>query len=229
LTSQQSSIAAEPGFTWPLDTFLFDLGGVLINDLDVNYETSIRIFEMLGKRNISREEYVANLMPIQKLYRVVGLNEEESKQSHKLFRQFLSESIDSVVMHPDVLPILQVLRKKKLRVGIVTQYPHAIALEILEKECIVTYFDAIIGFEDSDEQKPSGKPVLIALSKLGSRANNSVFVGDMIQDIMAGHNAGVRTVCVYRGKEAYHQKDILARAKPDLIIEDLMELTKLIL
>src|SRR5437870_8790294 len=33
-----------------LDTFLFDLGGVLVNDLDLNYDTSIRIFKMLGKR-----------------------------------------------------------------------------------------------------------------------------------------------------------------------------------
>jgi len=34
-----------------LDTFLFDLGGVLVNDLDLNYDTSIRIFKMLGKRS----------------------------------------------------------------------------------------------------------------------------------------------------------------------------------
>src|SRR5438132_6914274 len=52
-----------------LDTFLFDLGGVLVNDLDLTYDTSIRIFKMLGKRAFTKEEYLANLMPIQNLYK----------------------------------------------------------------------------------------------------------------------------------------------------------------
>ncbi len=73
-----------------LDTFLFDLGGVLVNDLDLNYDTSIRIFKMLGKRAFTKEEYLANLMPIQNLYKFVGLNQEESRESERLFKQFMT-------------------------------------------------------------------------------------------------------------------------------------------
>ncbi len=208
------------------DTFLFDLGGVLVNDLRLNYDVSIRIFKMLGKRRLSMEEYVANLLPIEKLYRFVGLSPEESRQSHKLFRQFMSEKIESVPLQPDAKPILEALKREGRRLGVVTQYPRVIADRILAMRGMADYFGAVVGFEDSDEQKPSAKPVLGALERLGSKPETSVFVGDMKEDILAGQRAGVRTVGIYRGREAYHSYDILLNAHPDLIIKDLNEVTK---
>jgi beta-phosphoglucomutase-like phosphatase (HAD superfamily) len=87
------------------DTFLFDLGGVLVDDLDLNYATSIKIFEMLEKRHVTREEYVANLMPIQKLYKMVGLNEEESargasRSSDDFCQKILIRSQFSLMQRP---------------------------------------------------------------------------------------------------------------------------------
>ena len=102
-----------------LDTFLFDLGGVLVNDLDLNYDTSIRIFKMLGKRGFTKEEYLANLMPIQNLYKFVGLNEEESRESERLFKQFMIRGLDSIVIQPDAKPTLETLKERgfEARVG----------------------------------------------------------------------------------------------------------------
>jgi pyrophosphatase PpaX len=121
------------------------------------------------------------------------------------------------------------LKEKRFKIGLVTQYSRATASQILAKVRIATFFDTIVGFEDSDEQKPSPKPVLIALNRLDSRSENAVFVGDMKQDIIAGHNAGVRTVGVFRGKDAYHTREVLREANPGSIVENLNELTKLIL
>lgn len=215
-------------FDAKLDTFLFDLGGVLVNDLDLNYDTSIRIFRMLGKDDITREEYLANLMPIQKLYKFAGCSEEESRHGATLFWKFMTQNLDSISIQPDAEPALQALNEKGVKCGLVTQYSHSIAERILSEIGISSCFDTIVGFEDSDEQKPSPKPILIALNRLDSTRTTSVFVGDMKQDIMAGHNAGVRTVGVYRGTGAYHTRDMLLEANPGLIIEDLGELTKLI-
>ena len=211
-----------------LDTFLFDLGGVLVNDLDLNYDASIRIFKMLGKRAFTKEEYLANLMPIQNLYKFVGLNQEESRESERLFKQFMIRGLDSIVIQPDAKPTLETLKERGLKLGLVTQYPHAVADRLLSQIGIRTFFDTVVGFEDSNEQKPSPKPVLIALDRLRSVRQTSLIVGDMKQDIMAGHSAGVQTVGIYRGKSAYHTREMLQEANPDLIIDDLAELTRLL-
>ena len=215
-------------FAMKWDTFLFDLGGVLVDDFALNYNTSNRIFRMLGKRDITKEEFVANLLPIQNLYRLVGLNRQESREGERLFQQFMTQGLDSIVIQPDAKPILETLKQRGLKLGLVTQYPHGVGNRLLSKTGISTYFDTVVGFEDSDEQKPSPKPILIALDRLRSKPEASVFVGDMKQDIMAGHSAGVWTVGIDRGEYAYHTRDTLQEAKPGMIIEDLLELTKLL-
>src|SRR5437879_9935180 len=158
-----------------LDTFLFDLGGVLVNDLDLNYDTSIRIFKMLGKRGFTKEEYLANLMPIQNLYKFVGLNEEESRESERLFKQFMTRGLDSIVIQPDAKPTLETLKERGLKLGLVTQYPHAVADRLLSQIGIRTFFGTVVGFEDSDEQKSSTNPVLFALQPTRSFHRPSLF------------------------------------------------------
>ena len=183
---------------------------------------------MLGKRGFTKEEYLADLMPIQNLYKFVGLNQEESRESERLFKQFMTRGLDSIVIQPDAKPTLETLKERGLKLGLVTQYPHAVADGLLSQIGIRTFFDTVVGFEDSDEQKPSPKPVLIALDRLRSLRQTSLFLGDMKQDIVAGHSAGVQTVGIYRGKSAYHTREMLQEANPGVIIDDLYELTKLL-
>ena len=107
--------------------------------------------------------------------------------------------------------------------------PNKFLLERLRRFQILTYFDAVTGQDDCDEQKPSPKPVLAILSKLNASPKNTGYVWDMEEDIVAGKRAGVYTF-VARAldrSEAYHPICRLKLQDPDYIITDLNDLIRL--
>ncbi|MBI2086378.1 HAD hydrolase-like protein [Candidatus Daviesbacteria bacterium] len=67
--------------------------------------------------------------------------------------------------------------------------------------------------------------MLTALGKLGVEPINAYMVGDTGDDILAGKNAGVKTVGVTYG---FLGKDI-AQYNPDFIIDDIEELFKILI
>ena len=90
-------------------------------------------------------------------------------------------------------------------------------------EKIESYFGAITGQEDCDEQKPSPKPVLVTLEKLRVKPPEAIYVGDMEEDIIAGKRARTCTVAISR-KGSYHPLWRLKRQNPDCIISNLGDL-----
>ena len=119
------------------------------------------------------------------------------------------------------------LKRKKLLLGIASNIPTLFLREHLRNFEIDNYFSAITGQEDCDEQKPSPKPVLVTLKKLGVKPAEALFVGDMEEDIIAGKRAKTYTVAI-SGKASYHPLWRLKRQNPDYIISNLNELPFLV-
>ena len=115
---------------------------------------------------------------------------------------------------------MQELKKKRAVLGVASNIPTLFLREHLRKFNIDGYFDTITGQEDCNEQKPSPKPIVITIEKLGTRPQEAIYVGDMEEDIIAGKRANVVTAAIVRS-ESYHPHWRLERQKPDFLISNL--------
>lgn len=92
---------------------------------------------------------------------------------------------------PDTLRVLQELKRRGARLGIIsTKYRFRI-VEFLEGQLPEDFFDIIVGIEDVQAPKPSPEGVLLALQRLGSAAHETLYIGDSLIDAQTAQRAGV--------------------------------------
>ena len=63
------------------------------------------------------------------------------------------------------------------------------------------------------------------INRLSADKNNTIIVGDMDVDVLAGKNAGVLTCAVTYG---IGKREDIVKAGPDFIIEDILQLKDII-
>jgi 2-haloalkanoic acid dehalogenase type II len=96
--------------------------------------------------------------------------------------------------YPKVKATLLALRKKGLRLAIITDAPKANALKRLEALKIKECFDAIVCHDDTGHKKPSEMPFRRALELLKLKASEVMHVGDWPERDVAGARAvGMKT------------------------------------
>ncbi len=103
---------------------------------------------------------------------------------------------------PEVVPTLIRLREKGMKLAIVSDAPALKAWMRLAETGLIDFFDTVVTFDDTGERKPSKKPFLMALRKLGVRAEEALFVGDWPERDMGGaHSVGMKTAFAVYGSE----------------------------
>lgn len=104
--------------------------------------------------------------------------------------------------YPEVIPTLIKLKEMGLKLGIVSDAPAIKGWMRLTETGIVDFFDAVVTFDDTGERKPSKKPFLLALGKLGAKPQETLFVGDWPERDMGGaHAVGMKTAFAVYGSE----------------------------
>jgi phosphoglycolate phosphatase-like HAD superfamily hydrolase len=88
-------------------------------------------------------------------------------------------------------------------------------------EPIADYFLHVITNDHVTNVKPDPEGIHLIMDKVGASASETFMIGDTHADILAGKNAGVRTIGVTWGMM---KKDELLKFEPDFIFEDPQEL-----
>ena len=97
----------------------------------------------------------------------------------------------------DAVATIKTLKKKGLKVGVVTDAPRLKAWQRLDLMGMADLFDVVVAFEDTGKKKPDEAPFRAALKKLGVRPEEAVMVGDWYErDIEGARNLGMKTVLV---------------------------------
>jgi putative hydrolase of the HAD superfamily len=123
--------------------------------------------------------------------------------------------------YPNVVSTLDALHKK-YKIAILSDAPRIQAWLRLACMGIQSKFDAVVTFDDTKVRKPSDKPFLFVLKKLGLKADECLMVGDSLKRDMAASRLGFKTVFARYGGNAEP-----ARIKPDYVIDDISELLKI--
>ncbi|MFA5889671.1 MAG: HAD family hydrolase [Actinomycetota bacterium] len=135
--------------------------------------------------------------------------------------------VKSVRIEPETVEVIQQLRKKGLRIGLVSnvsQLPELLYRD-LENFGLRPLFDGIGFSSELGVRKPRPKIFHYVLDAIGVQPDEAVFVGDrLVDDIAGAHAVGMRAVLTRQYRSEEPDDDI----QPDAVIERISELPALI-
>ena len=211
---------------------LFDLDQTLIDFLGMKKKASkkaatamIRAGLGLDKRKAGRQLF--------DFYLKHGIDSDTAftkfiKKVHgKLDYKILAAGINAYLSakligpYPNVRPTLKKLKKRRIRIGIVTDAPVLKAWKRLNAMGLDDMFDIVVAFEDTKKKKPHKLPFKLALKKLRLRPEEVLFVGDNPEkDINGAKRADMKTVFArYGGRK---------KCRADYTINDIKEILDII-
>jgi HAD superfamily hydrolase (TIGR01549 family) len=131
--------------------------------------------------------------------------------------------IKYVKAYPGVKKTLDFLKRKGLKLAIISDAPKIKAYQRLDALGIADMFDVVVGLEDTNAKKPSVKPFRKALALLQMKAAEVMHVGDWPEkDVKGARKLGMKTCYAKYGRAS--QADIQA----DYEITRIEELIKII-
>jgi phosphoglycolate phosphatase len=142
------------------------------------------------------------------------------QQAKEIFkRHYHATNGDFSVLYPKVLEGLEAYKSMGLKIGLVTNKPMEFTLPLIEKKGINDFFKVVVGGDTCEQKKPHPAPLFYALEKLGSKPENSVFIGDSFNDALAAKAAGLLCLMVPYG---YNEGQALEKPENGDLVDNLM-------
>lgn len=124
-------------------------------------------------------------------------------------------------LYPGVHELLEALSTAAVELAVVTNKPERYVGPLLEQVGLGSYFRWIIGGDTLPQQKPDPAALLQVMRLAGVTAQQSLFIGDSRNDVLAARAAGVPCVAVSYG---YNHGRPVAEENPDLVVPSLARL-----
>ncbi|MCK5533738.1 HAD family hydrolase [bacterium] len=153
------------------------------------------------------------------------VKDEDVEKALDIYRQHHKFSLTAYARTmPRTKEMLNMLKRNNCKLAVATNRPEKFSLILLNHLEIEKYFDLIICAGAVEELKPEPVLLLRILKELKINPDEAFYVGDMVVDVYAGKNAGVRTVAVMSGSSSESE---LKKAKPFKLISSVAELIEL--
>lgn len=186
---------------------LFDLDGTLVDSLPELYEGVRRAMIDLGHQSPSKEP-VRDMIGrgvqvlVQRILDSQSLpTDAESREAllQLLIKHWGDTAGEYTEFFPGTIEGIKALRAAGIKVGLVTNKWHDLAVEFLEHQGILSLFDVIVAGDDCPRNKPAPDMLEKAMRDLGVTKEESIMVGDSRNDALAARAAGVREALVETG------------------------------
>ena len=210
----------------PLDLLIFDLDCTLADTkFDIAQATNFAL-ERLGLPKLAAETiygYIGN--GVEKIIERVLTQEHKDLQEQAL--ALFTESydrhlLDHTHLYAHVRETLEFFSQKKKAVA--TNKTLNFTSKILEGLGIRPYFDMILGGDSTQRKKPNPEPLKKILNRLHVSPGQAAMVGDSVNDVLAGRQAGMITCALTYG---LGKREDLVKASPDFLLDDIWELTEI--
>jgi pyrophosphatase PpaX len=206
---------------------LFDLDGTLIDSIGLIVDAMHHAFEGFDGTVPADSAWMAGIgTPLYKQLALYARSPEELDMLRERYRAFQFLHHDNVIKeYPGTTAVLETLHARGLAMGIVTSKGDELARRGIELTGLARFLPVVIGADSVTKHKPEPEPVLLALERLGVRAEEALMMGDSPHDISSGNAAGVRTIGALWGPFTREQ---IAVAKPTYWMGDISELPGLL-
>ena len=130
--------------------------------------------------------------------------------------------------YPQSDKVLRELKKRKYRLGVISDAPLLKLWLRLTEARLADYFDVVVSSEEAGRSKPSSEPFRLALKKLKVKPDHVLYVGDSPRrDIKGAKNVGMVTALAEYGMHKSHRKHLKSN-KPDYVLKDINDILKLL-
>ncbi len=199
---------------------LFDLDGTLMDSTDAIIDSWFYTFDFLGVPRPDRQLIINTIgYPLRK--QIPMMTNHDVDECIRIYRGHYTEhSAPKTFLLPGAEEALATFADRGLRMGFATSKKREAAEMLLEHLGALHYMDARIGPLEVTNHKPHPEAVLKAMEALDVSPEETVFVGDMHFDVLAGLAAGVTTLAVTTGYETRAQLEAL---KPHGVYDSLFE------
>jgi phosphoglycolate phosphatase len=164
----------------------------------LGYENASEITEVVSKDN--------KRMEVKNLPSDFPVSSEKIEEMLKWYIAYYKEhSVENTNLYPNVKEILEFCKNKNIRLSVVSNKPALLSKKILSLFKIDSYFDCIIGPEDSGKTKPAPDGLALAVELMNKNCKEKIslteilMVGDSYYDIQAGKNLGCLTCGILGG------------------------------
>lgn len=199
---------------------IFDLDGTLLYTLEdladsVNY--ALKTFGYETKTNEEILSYVGNgVRHLMECSVPKGISEEDFESCFACFKDYYSEHCcEKTCPYTDVIPTMKKIKKKGIKIAIVSNKFQAAAEEVCE-HYFKGLYDVVIGESEECPRKPAPDGVNKILKMYEVEPDDALYFGDSEVDIETANNAGVFCVSVLWG---YRDRELLTEKGARLFIK----------
>jgi len=214
---------------------IFDLDGTIV-DFNLNYKAvRAEVIQFLTKQGFpqsifSMNESVFEMLKKMEIYmKNNGKGEQEIMKSKKAVLSLVGshelEAARSTRLIPGVLETLKALKKKGLKMALLTLNGENSVSYILKCFRLESFFDAVITRDFGSAVKPDSAHLEAVLGKLNVKPEEGIVVGDSVWDMMCAHELNVIAIGVVTGISSLQE---LTRAGATYIASSFTELPTLI-
>ena len=224
LTSQQKPL------------LIFDFDGTLIDSVPDLADATNLMLEQLGRSPFALDTikgWIGNgarvLVERALLGQVIvddSLDNDAVEEALRIFfAAYGALDCQKTTAYPDVSDGLHQLKHAGYTLALVTNKPIRFVPKILDHMGWTPLFSEVIGGDSLPAKKPDPAPLLHVCESLGFAPIDAFMIGDSINDILAGKNAGVDTIGLSYG---YNYGVDIRDSKPNFAFDNFAELLKLL-
>ncbi len=197
------------------DLFIFDWDGTLAEIKLMNRINERLNFLWLKKKERSRRQALYSARSMKRM----EIREEKETKEYKSIVDFLM-LLANPKLKPDSIETMRLLRERGKRIVLFTNGAYWRVAKEAKNLGIMRYFDFLLSAQDIRYVKPNPLGLNMIIERERARKNRVVYIGDMIDDILAARLAHVDCAAVYSG---FDTRKALESEKPKYMFEDMRE------
>jgi phosphoglycolate phosphatase len=133
---------------------------------------------------------------------------------------YREHGVDNVIIYPGVWELLDFLKNRGIKMGLVSNKPHELTLMTLDQLKLAPYFTVALGADATPNKKPHPEPILTILQRMGVSTSEAVMIGDSPVDVEAARAANIPIGLVSNG---FVEEERLKAANPDWMVKSLLD------
>lgn len=208
---------------------IFDLDGTLVNSIHaLTYCTNAALERCGVEQKVSEEQMmtiVGDGYKTQMRRSLIACGDTELVHYEEILpiymEVFAEHCLYGMHAYEGIPELLEYVKNKGMKIAVVSNKPHAQAVDTTEYVFGKGYFNSIIGEKEGTPKKPDPAMALNAAKEFGVKPEECLYFGDTNTDMQTGKAAGMTTVGVlwgFRGREELEQH------APDYLIESPTEM-----
>ncbi len=212
---------------------IFDLDNTLVDFVEAKIKACKAVVERLGfgdadellhyflrwKHGFESHENIADYLKDKGIY-----SEELYRECCEIYDRV---KLENITLYPGIKEVLSSLKQRGIKLAVVTDAENGHAISRLKKAGLEKYFDVVISADMTGKRKPEPDSLLLALKKLGVKAEEAAIVGDSLRrDIEAGKRLGMLTVYAaygdrnfFESREGKEKADFVSKRPEDILLK----------